>query len=166
MTIIDIEVPPVTHDDHAPPVAERPAPAVVPATAPEPAPRAPRRRLFADLAGPLSLSWAIGLAVAWVVVVAVGLAVEPAPVNPDAAPPLLADLLSTFLLGTWGAMVAGMFQRRRLTAVASLAGAAGLLTLTLGCPTSGHHGFGAWWGVQIVGAVGLLALSRRALRSS
>jgi hypothetical protein len=176
MTIIDIELPQVTHEDEpttataAPPALVRPsgakaAPPVV-TPAPEAAPRAPRRRLFADMAGPLSGSWVIGLAVAWVVVVAVGHAVQPVPVDPDAPVPLIADVLNTFLLGTLGAMAAGMFQRRRFTAVASMAGATGLLALTLGCPLSGHHTFGAWWGVQIVGAVALLAISRRALRSS
>jgi len=171
MTLIDIEVPPVPSEDQAPTVtAARPTP-----TAPRaetrpvrtaPARVEPRRKLFGDLAAPLSRTWGFALIAAWVVVVAVGLAVEPAPVNPDAAPPLMADIVSTALMATWGAMAAGVFQGRRLAAGASLAGGAGLLALTLACPTSGHHGFGAWWGVQIVGAVALMALSRRALRSS
>jgi peptidoglycan/LPS O-acetylase OafA/YrhL len=116
---------------------------------------------------PLSRSWGLALAVAWVVVVAVGMAVEPAPANPDAPVPLVADLLSTGLMATWGAMAAGIFQRRRFAAAASVVGGLGLLALTVACPASGHHGgIGAWWGVQMVGVVGLLALSGRALRSS
>jgi hypothetical protein len=125
------------------------------------------RRLLADLAEPLSRSWGLALVVAWVVVIAVGLAVEPAPFEPDAPVPLAADLLSMGLLTAWGAMAAGVIQGRRFAGAASLVGGLGLLALTLGCPLSGHHaGIGAWWGVQIVGAVGLVALSRRALRSS
>ncbi len=178
MTLIDIRGPEVTDEAHATAVAAQsaPAPATVRTTAPTPAtatpparpgtPRPVRRRLFDDLAGPLSRSWGFALVVAWVVVVAVGLAVEPAAADPDAAPPLIAEVLSTGLMATWGAMAAGVFQRRRFAAAASLVGGAGLLALTLGCPLSGHHTFGAWWGIQLVGAVALLALSRRALHSS
>ena len=183
MTIIDIERPTVTHDEPGAvvPAPEAPAPASTVATAtravasgpvgraaaPTASPRTPRLRLFADLGGPLSRTWGVALVVAWVVVVAVGLMVEPAAADPDAPVPLVADLLSTGLLATWGAMAAGVFQRRRFAAAASMVGGLGLLALTLGCPLSGHHaGIGAWWGVQIVGAVALLALSGRALRSS
>jgi len=163
MTIIDIERPTVTDAETAP-VAPVP---VVREAAPAADPRPPRRRLFAELGGPLSRSWGLALAVAWVVVVAVGMAVEPAPANPDAPVPLIADLLSTGLMATWGAMAAGIFQRRRFAAAASVVGGLGLLALTVACPASGHHGgIGAWWGVQMVGVVGLLALSGRALRSS
>jgi peptidoglycan/LPS O-acetylase OafA/YrhL len=172
MSIIDIERP-EAHEDHAPAIAtEPPAPSRAVATpAPpqvsEPTPTAPRRRLFADLAGPLSRNWGIVLMVAWVVVVAVGLAIEPAPANPDAPIPLYADLISTGMLAAWGAMAAGVFQRRRFAAAASMVGGVALLGLTLACPLTGHHSsIGAWWGIQLVGAAGLLALSGRALRSS
>jgi hypothetical protein len=160
MTIIDIERPPVTDDDGPSTVAQPPAP--LPAATID----APRRPLFGDLGGPLSRSWGFVLMAAWVLVIAVGLAVEPAPADPDAPVPLVADLLSMGLLTAWGAMAAGVFQRRRFAAAASLVAGVGLLALTLGCPVSGHHGgIGAWWGVQMAGAVGLLALSGRALRS-
>ena len=170
MTLIDIERPAVTDDDPRPrspwppPVAEAPPAPAPPPHAPETAPR-PRRRLFADLGAPLSRTWGLALIGAWIVVVAVGMAVEPAPVNPDAPVPLAADLLNTGLLLAWGSMAAGVFQRRRLAAAASLVGGLGLLALTVACPTSGHHGFGAWWGVQLVGVAALLALSGRALRA-
>ncbi len=166
MTLIDIERPEVIDDDRAGEVPA-PTPAPTPKTAVEAAPRPPRRRVFADLAGPLRRSWGVALVAAWFVVIAVGLAVEPAPVNPDAAPPLVADLMSTVLMGAWGAMAAGIFQGRRFAAAASLGGGVVLLALTLGCPLSGHHaGIGAWWGIQLVGAAALLTLSRKALRSS
>ncbi len=167
MTIIDIERPTVTHEEPTP-VGPAPATTDIARTAGQrTAPAAPRRRLLADLGQPLSRSWGFVLVAAWVVVVAVGLAVEPAPANPDAPVPLIADLLSTGLMVAWGAMAAGIVQRRRFAAVASLVGGLGLLALTVGCPVSGHHGgIGAWWGVQLVGAFVLLALSGRALRSS
>ncbi len=169
MTSIDIERPTVTHEE---PTAVVPAPAtadisrtVVPTAARVAASTQPRRRLFAALGGPLSRPWGFALVAAWVVVIAVGLAIEPAAADPNAPVPLVADLLSTGLMATWGAMAAGVFQRRRFAAASSMVGGVGLLALTLGCPISGHHaGIGAWWGVQIVGALALLALSGRALR--
>ncbi len=162
MTLIDIERPAVIDD------AGGPATPVGPAPRPRHRPPAPgRRRLLADLTGPMSRWWGVALAAAWVVVVAVGMAVEPAPVSPDAPPPLAAELLSLGLMGAWGSMAAGLLQGRRLLGAASLVGGAMLLTLTLGCPLSGHHaGIGAWWGVQLVGAVAILGLSAKALRSS
>jgi hypothetical protein len=186
MTVIDFEPPPVTDDRPTEVPTRRPDPVTAATTAPttaepmapeatagerraqlQPQPERNGRRLFGDLAEPLSRSWGLALVVAWVVVIAVGLAVEPAPVDPDAPVPLAADLLGMGLLTAWGAMAAGVIQGRRFAGAASLVGGLGLLALTLGCPVSGHHaGIGAWWGVQIVGAVGLVALSRRALRSS
>jgi hypothetical protein len=174
MTVIDFEPPPVTDDRPADVPTPQPAAltgTTVTPTVGEPPPAAQPapdgRRMFADLARPLSRSWGFALVAAWVVVIAVGLAVEPPPADPDAPVPLLADLLSMGLLTSWGAMAAGVIQRRRFAGAASLVGGVGLLALTVGCPLSGHHaGIGAWWGVQIVGALALLALSAKALRSS
>ncbi len=164
MTLIDIERPAVVDDDA---VLAVPAAPATDAIATVPRPRPERRRLFADLTGGMHRKWGVALVVAWVVVIAVGLAVEPAPANPDAAPPLIADLLSTVLMGTWGAMAAGIFQGRRFAAAASFGGAVVLLGLTMGCPLSGHHGgIGTWWGVQLLGAGALIALSGKALRRS
>jgi len=154
MIVVDREVPEVPSEGQAPTVASVPAP------------RQPRPKLFGDLAGPLGITWGFALVAAWVVVVAIGYAVEPAPVDPNAPVPLLAALLNSALLATWGAMAAGVVQRRRFAAVASMVGGVVLLALTVACPASGHHSFGAWWGVQLAGAVGLLALSSRALRRS
>lgn len=152
MTVIDLEPPPIDHE----PTPTRPKPT---------SPRPPRRRLWDDLPAPLSRSWGVALVAAWVVVVAVGLAVEPAPANPDAAPPLVAELLSTAMMVAWGALAVGVVQGRRLAAVASLGGAVMLTALTLGCPLSGHHGgVGAWFAIQLAGAFALVVLSARALR--
>ena len=103
---------------------------------------------------------------AWVIVMVVGIAVEPAPADPNAAVPLAIDLLSLAQLSLWGAMLVGIAQRRRYAATASLAGAAVLTVMAIACPASGHHAIGAWWGVQMVGVAALLALSGKALRSS
>jgi len=150
MTNIDIEQPPT------------------PPTAPVTRARAETRwqRIAAGLDRPLGIEWGVALAVAWVVVMFIGIAVEPAPANPDAAVPLAVDLLSLAQLSLWGAMLVGIAQRRRYTAAASLVGAGVLGVMAIGCPASGHHAIGAWWGVQMVGVAALLALSGKALRSS
>jgi hypothetical protein len=170
MTIIDIELPAIADEERPVAVAE-PAPVAPPAALdPHPdAAAAPDRRwrgLVADLDGPMSLSWGIALVVAWVVVMAVGLAVEPAPANPDAGIPLAIDLLSVAQMSMWWVMLVGILQRRRFTAAASLAGAGVLLVMAVACPVSGHHVIGAWWGVQMVAVGSLIAVSGKALRAS
>jgi peptidoglycan/LPS O-acetylase OafA/YrhL len=173
MTIIDIEQPPASPpevDAHraATTTPARPTPPAAPVT-PRPAADAtePRwQRIVTGFDRPLGIEWGIALVVAWVVVMAVGIAVEPAPANPDAAVPLAVDLMGLLQMSLWGVMAAGVIQRRRYTAAASLAGAAVLGVMAIACPASGHHAIGAWWGVQMVGVAALLALSGKALRSS
>jgi hypothetical protein len=161
MTIIDIEgpaTPPAQVTDDGGGATVRP---------PSPPVADPRwRRLVADLDRPMSLEWGIALVVAWVVVMIVGVAVEPAPANPDAPVPLAVDLLALAQLSLWAVMAVGLFQRRRYTAAASLAGAGVLAVMAIACPASGHHAVGAWWGVQMVGVSALLFVSGKALRSS
>ena len=56
-------------------------------------------------------------------------------------------------------MVTGMVMQRRLGLVVSL-GAAGFFTaLSVACPVSGHHPFGAWWFGQMACALGLVGFS-------
>ncbi|MEA2829089.1 MAG: hypothetical protein QOG43_3528 [Actinomycetota bacterium] len=162
MTIIDIDVPPT------PPAEVTDEEPGVATAAPAPSAAAdPRwRRVVADLDRPMSLEWGIALVVAWVVVMVVGMAVEPAPANPDAGIPLVIDLMSVVQMSMWWVMAVGIVQRRRFTAAASLAGAGVLAVMAIACPASGHHAMGAWWGVQMVGVVSLLGLSGKALRSS
>ncbi len=114
----------------------------------------------------MGLEWGIALVVAWVVVMAIGVAVEPTPADPNAPVPLAVDLLALGQMSLWGVMAVGLFQRRRYTAAASLAGAGVLAVMAIACPASGHHAIGAWWGVQMVAVASLLFVSGKALRSS
>jgi hypothetical protein len=169
MTIIDIEQPPtppaeITDDARS---AAPPAAPTAPVTRPPTVVSEPRwQRIATGLDRTLGIEWGIALAVAWVVVMLVGIAVEPAPANPNAAVPLAVDLLALAQMSLWGVMAVGIVQRRRYTAAASLAGAGVLAVMAIACPASGHHAIGAWWGVQMVGVAALLALSGKALRSS
>ncbi|MGH9034260.1 MAG: hypothetical protein ACRD0O_00720 [Acidimicrobiia bacterium] len=113
----------------------------------------------------LSGRWALVLAGAWVTIFTLGVAVEPASTGEENLP-LVGAALATVLMGSWAVMASGLIQKLRYGAVASAVGAGTLLAMTVGCPLSGHHaGIGAWWGVQLVGALTLLAVSRAALRS-
>jgi peptidoglycan/LPS O-acetylase OafA/YrhL len=112
------------------------------------------------LAEPISTRWALGAAGAWVVLLSVGIAVEPPPTNPDAVDPWFVSALGALLLGALLTTVAGLWMRRRWGVAASLV-AAGLLVLsTVMCPVSGHHtGVGGWWVVQLGCGLGLVATS-------
>ena len=114
----------------------------------------------------LSGRWVAVLAGAWVTIFTLGVAVEPASAGEETYP-LLGTVLVLALLTSWAVMASGFLMGRRYGAMASVAGAVCLVGMTIGCPLSGHHaGIGAWWGVQLVGSLTLLGLSRAALKSS
>jgi uncharacterized membrane protein len=125
-----------------------------------PATAAVRTPIGVRLAEPISTRWALIAAGAWVVLLTVGIAVEPPPTNPDAVDPWFVSALSALLLGALLTTVAGLSMRRRWSVAASLL-AAGLLVLsTVLCPVSGHHtGVGGWWVVQLGCGLGLVATS-------
>jgi peptidoglycan/LPS O-acetylase OafA/YrhL len=138
--------------------AARPAPA---ATVVAPVARKPlRARLFVPIDG----RSAVTAAVAWVVLLAVGIVVEPPPANPDAVDPWFVDAVGTLLISGLVLAFAGLWQRRRWSLAASLAAAGMLVLSTLMCPVSGHHAVGAWWVVQLGCALGLVAVSALGLR--
>jgi peptidoglycan/LPS O-acetylase OafA/YrhL len=112
----------------------------------------------------LPARWARRLGLAWIVVFAVAVAVEPAP-PADAPEPLWASFLFLALMGALGTMAAGLARGWRLGLMASMAAAGLALIGTVMCPVSGHHpGVGAWWGVQMIGFTGLMAASLMGLR--
>jgi hypothetical protein len=95
-----------------------------------------------------------------VVLLAVGIAVEPPPTNPAAVDPWFVSALSSLLLGALLTTVAGLGMRRRWSLAASLLAAGVLVVSTLMCPVSGHHtGVGGWWVVQLGCGLGLVATS-------
>ncbi|MGH9179065.1 MAG: hypothetical protein ACRD0N_10995 [Acidimicrobiales bacterium] len=120
------------------------------------------RWLTEDRALPAGSARRLGLA--WIVVFAVAVAVEPAPAS-DASEPLWASFLFLALMGALGTMAAGLARGWRLGLMASVAAGGLALVGTVMCPVSGHHtGVGAWWGVQMVGFTGLVAASLVGLR--
>lgn len=140
--------------------------------APQPRPPASTGRLAAAaraplarrLLEPITARWAGIGAVAWVVGLAVGIAVEPPPTNPNAVDPWFVNALGTLLLGTLLLAFAGFWLRRRWSLAASLVAAGMLVGSTLACPASGHHAVGAWWVVQLGCGLGLVAASALGLQ--
>ena len=130
-----------------------------------PAAPIPHSSRLERLLGPISGRWAAIAAVAWVVLLGIGIAVEPPPANPNAVDPWFVDALGmVFLTAVVGAF-AGFWLRRRWSLAASLLASGLLVVSTVACPASGHHtNVGAWWVVQLGCALGLVATSTLGLR--
>jgi len=106
---------------------------------------------------------AAGVGIAWLVLLQIAFALEPVTHQPEPAYGVVLELTMWLLLAT---MVTGLVMQRRWGLVASL-GAAGFMTaLSVACPVSGHHPFGAWWFGQMACVLALVAISVVALRWS
>lgn len=124
------------------------------------------RRAPAGLNARMSGWWAAGLTITWIAVFAIGVALEPAPADPNAASPPVESAIVLGFLSMWVVMAIGFAKRRRYGAAASLAAAVFLVIGTISCPVSGHHsGIAAWWWFELAGSTALAGLSRRALRT-
>src|SRR4051794_8376425 len=106
---------------------------------------------------------AAGVAVAWFVLLQVAMALEPVTHRPEPSYGILLELTMWLLLAS---MVTGLVMQRRWGLVASLAAAGFFTALSVACPVSGHHPFGAWWFGQMACALGLVAVRGSADRRS
>ncbi|MBW3562947.1 MAG: hypothetical protein KY437_10680 [Actinobacteria bacterium] len=127
-------------------------------------PRTARRRIAAtapreprgldDLVGS---GWVVATAAAWLVGISVILAISPEPADPAAAS-ALAEALGMLIALGMSITVLGLATRHRF-GFAAAAGTGGALTImSLACPVSGHHTFGAWWLGELAIVTGLTAL--------
>ena len=97
-----------------------------------------------------------GVGIAWFVLLQIAFALEPVTHQPEPSYGIALELVMWLLLAT---TVAGLVMQRRWGLVSSL-GAAGFLTaLSIACPVSGHHPFGAWWFGQMACVLALEAIS-------
>jgi hypothetical protein len=104
-----------------------------------------------------------GIAVAWLVLLQVAFALEPAT---NQAEPIYGVVLEFTMYALLATMITGLVMQRRFGLVASL-GAAGFMTaLSVACPISGHHAFGTWWYGQMACVLALVAASVVALHLS
>lgn len=127
---------------------------------------APRPDTRAWLAERISADLALFVGAAWYVLFLVAIALEPEAAQPDVIPVWLSATLEVTLLGLLGVMAAGLTLRRRWGLVASMGAATLFVAMSVACPVSGHHGFGAWWYGQMACAIGLVAITGSALRRS
>ena len=134
------------------PAPERPERAV-------PAPPDPRT----PEAGQLPTRWAGAIGIGWPLAIIVGMALEPQPADPTAAPSALVELASlalfVALVGT--AIAAGV--RHRAAAVGGVVTGVLTATFSITCPVSGHHAIGLWWFAQLGIVIAMLAVSATAL---
>jgi hypothetical protein len=142
-----------------------PAPPTMPAE-PASAP-APPRPSWRWLLGSISGGWALGAAVAWIVLLNVGIRVMPtrSPEELAAATPLWASILDWASLALLVVALAGFAMRRRFGLAASLGSALILTSFTVACPITNHHEtVGLWWSVQLACFATLAVLSVVGLR--
>lgn len=158
--------------DSIPPIPTRRAPVAATAPPSPPPVRAPRRARAGPVAsarpGRLGRNRAAALALGWPVVLAVSALIEPAPDGTgsavDAAPAVVSVASVVFLAGVM-ATIAAAAARRRPSAALWSAGAGSLaLGLSLSCPLSGHHAYGAWWFGELAMIAGMLWISVAAWR--
>lgn len=100
------------------------------------------------------------LGAAWFVLFNVAMALEPATSRSEPAIGVVLALAFWLLIGI---MAAGFVMERRFGMVASLAAATFFTMLSIACPVTGHHPFGAWWFGQMACALTLMGLSVAAL---
>jgi hypothetical protein len=103
---------------------------------------------------------AAGIGIGWVVAYQVAMALEPVTHEPE---PWYGVALSVTFLAMIAAMATGLVMQRRWGIVASVAAAGFFTALSVACPVSGHHPFGAWWFGQMACALGMLGGSVAAL---
>jgi hypothetical protein len=110
---------------------------------------------------PVDGRFGAALGIAWIVGFNIAMALEPATNKPE---PWFGVLLQLAGLALIAIMVVGFVMQRRFGVVASVAAAAFMTALSVACPLSGHHPFGAWWFGQMACVLGLLVGSVAALR--
>jgi MFS family permease len=103
---------------------------------------------------------AAGVAVAWLLAYELAAALEPVTHRPE---PWYGVALGVAFLGLVAATATGLVMQRRWGLVLSVAAAGFFTALSVACPVSGHHPFGAWWFGQMACALGMLGGSVAAL---
>jgi hypothetical protein len=103
---------------------------------------------------------AAGVGIAWLVAYQMAASLEPVTHQPE---PWYGVALGVAFLGLIAATAAGLTAQRRWGLVVSVAAAGFFTALSVACPVSGHHPFGAWWFGQMACALAMLGGSVAAL---
>ena len=115
-------------------------------------PRVPRR-----LDDRVGRGWVLATAAAWLVGISVILALSPEPADPAAAS-TLAEALGMLIAFGMSITVLGLATRQRFGFAAAAATGGAMMVMSLACPVSGHHTFGAWWLGELAIVTGLTTL--------
>lgn len=133
-------------------------------------PRTARRRIAPAITAPprqlddrIGRGWAVASAIAWLVGLSVIYAISPAPADPEAAS-VLAQVLSMLIALGMSISVLGFATRHRFGFAGAAATGGVLMTMSIACPVTGHHTFGAWWVGELAIVTGLTALGIYAYR--
>lgn len=113
----------------------------------------PERRLDDRISHP----WSVGTTVAWVAGIALILLLEPAPADPETAS-VLSEIIGTVMALGLSVTVLGLVARYRFGLAATAATGGLMLAVSVACPLSGHHAFGAWWLGELAIVAGLTTL--------
>jgi hypothetical protein len=113
--------------------------------------------------GALTPAWAGVLGFGWPLAIVLGMALEPAPADPNAPVPFIVALASLALFAALVATAVAAGNRHPAAAIGGVL--TGLLSLgfVVSCPVSGHHTFGAWWFGEMALTLGMLGVSLAAL---
>ena len=103
---------------------------------------------------------AAAIGIAWLVAYELAGALEPVTHKPE---PWYGVLLGVAFMGLLAGTATGLVMQRRWGLVVSVAAAGFFTALSVACPLSGHHPFGAWWFGQMACALGMLGASWFAL---
>lgn len=105
----------------------------------------------------VSRGWAFGTAAAWAAGIGLILLLEPAPADPEAAS-ILSEVIGTVMAMGLSVTVLGLVTRYRFGLAAGAATGGLMFLVSVACPVSGHHTFGAWWLGELAIVAGLTAL--------
>jgi hypothetical protein len=103
---------------------------------------------------------AAGIGIAWLVAYQIASSLEPVTHKPE---PWYGVVLNIGLLGLIAVTATGLVMQRRWGLAMSVAAALAFTALSVACPVSGHHPFGAWWFGQMACALGMVGASLFAL---
>jgi hypothetical protein len=103
---------------------------------------------------------AAGIGLAWFLAYQMAASLEPVTHRPE---PWYGVALGVAFLALIAATATGLVMQRRWGLAVSLAAAAFFTAMSVACPVSGHHPFGAWWFGQMACALGMVGASWFAL---
>jgi hypothetical protein len=113
--------------------------------------------------GLLTRGWAGVLGFGWPLAIVLGMAIEPAPADPNAPVPVIVSLASLALFTALVATAVAAGNRHPSAAIGGLVTGFISLGFVVSCPVSGHHTFGAWWFGEMALTLAMLGVSLAAL---